>query len=65
MNLKYKETLADRRSDDDRRTINKSLWANMERRKRPDRRIEGLDVDLFTVSEEEFLDMFSAYIGHA
>jgi len=62
MNLKPKETLADRRSTGDRRTIDKSLWANIERRKRPDRRIEGLDVDLFTISEEEFLDMFGAYI---
>lgn len=63
MNLKLKDTLADRRSEQDRRTSDKSLWANMERRKRPDRRIEGLDVDVYTVSEEEFLDMFGAYVS--
>ena len=63
MNLKPEDTLLDRRSDQDRRSKDQSLWAkNVERRRRPDRRIEGLDVDVFTVSEEEFLDMFSAYL---
>jgi hypothetical protein len=62
MNLKPKDTLEDRRSEQDRRTIDKSSWANIEKRKRPDRRIEGLDVDVFTVSEEEFLDIFAAYV---
>ncbi len=63
MNLKLKDTLADRRSEEDRRMSSKSLWTNMERRKRPDRRIEGLDVDVFTVSEEEFINMFGAYVS--
>jgi|TARA_B110000238_G_scaffold118289_1_gene128291 hypothetical protein len=62
MYLKLKDTLEDRRSEQDRRTIDKKSWANIEKRKRPDRRIEGLDVDVFTVSEEEFLDMFAAYL---
>ncbi len=64
MNLKPKDTLLDRRSEQDRRSADKSLWAkNIERRKRPDRRMEGLDVDVFTVSEEEFLDIFSTYLA--
>ena len=62
MNLKPKDTFSDRRSEQDRRTIDKNSWANIEKRKRPDRRIEGLDVDVFTVSEEEFLDMFGNYL---
>ncbi|MFK7794246.1 MAG: hypothetical protein AB8B89_02745 [Gammaproteobacteria bacterium] len=63
MNLKPKDTFQDRRSEQDRRSTDKSLWAkNVERRKRPDRRMEGLEVDVFTVSEEEFSDMFGSYI---
>ena len=64
MSLNPKDTLADRRSEQDRRSTDKSLWAkNIERRKRPDRRMQGLDVDVFNVSEDEFLEIFSQFLA--
>jgi hypothetical protein len=64
MNLKPKDTFIDRRSEQDRRSADKSLRAeNLERRKRPDRRMEGLDVDVINVSEDEFLEIFSQYLS--
>jgi hypothetical protein len=64
MSLNPKDTLTDRRSEQDRRSIDKSLWAkNIERRKRPDRRMQGLDVDVFNVSEDEFLEIFSQFLA--
>lgn len=63
MILKRKEMFIERRADDDRRTVNGSLWKNkIERRKRPDRRLAGLDVDMFDVSDDEFTEMFACYI---
>ena len=56
MSLNPKDTLTDRRSEQDRRSTDKSLWAkNIERRKRPDRRMQVFDVDVFNFSEDEFL----------
>ena len=63
MNLKPKGTFIDRRSEQDRRNIDKSLWGNnVERRKRPDRRLDGLDVDVVSVSEDEFMEIFSQFL---
>lgn len=63
MNLKPKDIFIDRRSEQDRRQINLSLWDNrVERRKRPDRRLAGLDVDMLDVTDAEFLEMFANYI---
>ena len=63
MNLKRKEMFIERRADEDRRTVNGSLWKNnVERRKRPDRRLAGLDVDMFDISNDEFIEMFACYI---
>lgn len=65
INLKPKEMLVDRRSENDRRMADKSLWSNkIERRKRPDRRLNGLDVDEIDVSEEEFMEIFSQFLPH-
>ena len=62
MSLKPEDTLDDRRSEQDRRRADKSLWAKkIERRKRPDRRMEGLDVEVLEVSEDEFLEIFSQF----
>ncbi len=64
MNLKHKDMLIDRRSEQDRRTVNCSLWNNkIERRKRPDRRMAGLDVDMLDITDAEFSEMFAAYIS--
>jgi len=39
------------------------LWANnVERRKRPDRRLDGLDVDVLNISEDEFSEIFSQFL---
>lgn len=55
--------LIDRRSEQDRRTVNKTVWENkIERRRRPDRRLAGLDVDIFNVPDDEFEDMFENYL---
>ncbi len=63
MNPKPKSTFLDRRSEEDRRMADKGLWAkNVERRKRPDRRLDGLDVDEVKVSEDEFLEIFSQFL---
>ena len=63
MNLKPKDIFIDRRSEQDRRQINLNLWDNrVERRKRPDRRLAGLDVDMLDVTDAEFLEMFANYI---
>ncbi len=65
INLKPKEMLVDRRSENDRRMADKSLSSNkIERRKRPDRRLNGLDVDEIDVSEEEFMEIFSQFLPH-
>ena len=54
----------DRRSNQDRRQNNLKLSADrFERRKRPDRRTEGLDVSNLTLSEEDFSDMFAHYLS--
>ena len=54
----------ERRTGEDRRQVNLTLSANrFERRKIPDRRIEGLDVRDLTLSEEDFSDMFDRYIS--
>lgn len=64
MNLKHKDILIDRRSEHDRRTVNLSVWDNkIERRKRPDRRLSGLDVDMLNVTDAEFMEMFANYIN--
>ncbi len=64
MNLKYKNVIIDRRSDTDRRKVNLSLWNNkIERRKRPDRRMDGLDVNLLNLSEDEFNEVFELFLG--
>ena len=53
----------ERRSNQDRREVNLSLWDNkVERRKRPDRRMGGLDVDMLDISESEFVEMFAVYL---
>ena len=53
----------ERRADNDRRTVNLSLWDNkIERRKRPDRRLAGLDVNMFDMSESEFLETFANFV---
>ena len=63
MNLKYKDFVIDRRGEDDRRKVNLNLWSSkIERRKRPDRRMGGLDVDSLTLSEEEFKEVFELYL---
>ncbi|MDW3094924.1 MAG: hypothetical protein R8G33_04540 [Gammaproteobacteria bacterium] len=63
MNLKPKNSFIDRRSEEDRRTSDKTLWSNnVERRKRPDRRLDGLDVDVVSISEDEFLEIFSQFL---
>lgn len=63
MNLNYKDTFIDRRAGEDRRELNLDLWPKkVERRKRPDRRIGGLDVDITTIDEEEFFKIFSRYL---
>jgi len=63
MNLKEKDIFIERRSEQDRRTVNLNLWENrIERRKRPDRRLAGLDVDIFDVSDAEFMEMFAHYV---
>ena len=54
----------ERRAGEDRRQVNLAMSANrFERRKIPDRRIEGLDVRDLTLSEEDFFDMFDRYIS--
>jgi len=64
MNLKHKDMLIDRRSEQDRRTVNLNIWdSKVERRKRPDRRLAGLDVDMLNVSDAEFMEMFANYIS--
>ena len=63
MDLKRKSMFIERRADQDRRTINLSVWDNkVERRKRPDRRMGGLDVNILDISESEFKEMFATYI---
>tara|TARA_R110002096_G_scaffold67198_5_gene163028 strand:- start:272 stop:472 length:201 start_codon:yes stop_codon:yes gene_type:complete len=63
MNLKAKSSYTDRRSEKDRRMTDNRLWANnVERRKRPDRRLDGLDVDVLNVSEDEFSEIFSQFL---
>ena len=63
MNLKWKSMFIERRSNQDRREVNLSLWDNkVERRKRPDRRMGGLDVDMLNISESEFVEMFAVYL---
>ena len=63
MNLKWKSMFIERRSNQDRREVNLSLWDNkVERRKRPDRRMGGLDVDMLDISESEFVEMFAVYL---
>lgn len=55
--------IIDRRSEQDRRTVNLNVWdSKIERRKRPDRRLAGLDVNMVSVSDEEFKEMFENYI---
>ena len=64
MTLKHKSIFIDRRAEQDRRIVNLSLWENkIERRKRPDRRMDGLDVDVLNIPEEDFLDIFAAYLS--
>lgn len=54
----------ERRTGLDRRQVNLALSANrFERRKIPDRRIEGLDVRDLTLSEEDFSNIFAHYIS--
>ena len=54
----------ERRTGPDRRQVNLALSANrFERRKIPDRRIEGLDVRDLTLSEEDFSNIFAHYIS--
>jgi|GEM_PF-2838357 len=63
MNLKAKSSYTDRRSEKDRRMTDNRLWANnVERRKRPDRRLDGLDVDVLNISEDEFSEIFSQFL---
>ena len=64
MNLKYKNVIIDRRNETDRRQVNLSLWNNkIERRKRPDRRMGGVDVSLLNLSEDEFNEVFELFLG--
>ena len=64
MNLKYKNVIIDRRTDIDRRQVNLSLWNNkIERRKRPDRRMGGVDVSVLNLSEDEFNEVFELFLG--
>ena len=64
MNLKYKNVIIDRRNESDRRQVNLSLWKNkIERRKRPDRRMGGVDVNLLNLSEDEFNEVFELFLG--
>jgi hypothetical protein len=62
--LKYKSIFIDRRAGQDRRVISLSLWKNkIERRKRPDRRMGGVNVDVLNIPEEDFLDIFAVYLS--
>ena len=64
MSLKYKSIFIDRRAEQDRRVISLSLWKNkIERRKRPDRRMDGINVDVLNIPEEDFLDIFAVYLS--
>lgn len=64
MVLKHKDLLIDRRSEADRRTVNVSLWGKqVERRKRPDRRMSGVNVDMQDIPNDEFLEMFADYLN--
>lgn len=64
MNLKYKNVIIDRRNDTDRRQVNLSLWNNkIERRKRPDRRMGGVDVSVLDLNEDEFNEIFESFLG--
>jgi len=64
MNLKPNNIFVDRRDIEDRRTTDKSLWVKtVERRKRPDRRLDGLDVEIIDVNEEDFIQMFSLFLS--
>lgn len=63
MNATQKDMIIDRRSEQDRRAVNLNVWGSkIERRKRPDRRLAGLDVNMVNVSDEEFKEMFESYI---
>ncbi len=64
MSLKYKSIFIDRRAEQDRRVISLSPWKNkIERRKRPDRRMDGINVDVLNIPEEDFLDIFAVYLS--
>lgn len=64
MSLKHKSIFIDRRAEQDRRVISLSLWKNkIERRKRPDRRMDGVNVDVLNIPEEDFLDFFAVYLS--
>jgi len=62
MILKRNSMFIERRADHDRRSSQQNNNHPVERRKRPDRRLCGLSVEIFDISDEEFREMFAVYI---